>query len=114
MKRRVLVLAGMSLLVLAGCTTADDLLKKDPVFFGHTTHTPEIYSTCVADAWRRQGGTIKVNTLENGFDVVKSDVMGMSAALRVQKWADGSVEVRMSARSSFYTQDMVQAANLCM
>ena len=37
-----------------------------------------------------------------------------SAALRVQQWANGSVEIRMSARSSYGAQPLVEAANLCM
>lgn len=108
------VLTVTALFVLAGCTTANDMLKKDPVFFGHTNKTPKQYSTCVADAWRNSGEKVRVETIENGYDVVSTGFNGVIAALRVQQWANGSVEIRMSARSSYGSQDMTQGANLCM
>ena len=108
------LLAGVCLAALAGCTTATDMLKREPVFFGHTTRSPQEYAECVADAWRRQGENPKVSPTEYGVDVTLGSVTGMAAALRVQKWANGRVEIRMSARSSFGSRDLVQAANLCM
>lgn len=108
------ILAAIALLALAGCTSASDMLKKDPVFYGHTQRTPQAYATCVADAWRRQGEDVKVSNLDNGVDVTIGGAAGLSAALRVQQWANGSVEIRMSARSSWGSQEQVQAANLCM
>jgi hypothetical protein len=112
MSRRVW--AAATVLVLAGCTSASDLLKRDPVFYGHTTKSPQAYASCVADAWRRQGEQVKQTEIDHGYDVTNQGLTGMTAALRVQQWANGEVEIRMSARSSFGAQDMVQAANLCM
>ncbi len=112
MKYRYVALAALTL--LAGCTTASDMLKKDPVFFGHTQHSPQVYAACVADAWRRQGEDVKVVNIDEGVDVTTSSATGITSALRVQRWANGSVEIRMSARSSWSSQDQVQAANLCM
>jgi hypothetical protein len=111
MNRRVLAVA--ALLALAGCSSANDMLKKDPVYFGHTNHSPKVYANCVADAWRRDGEKVRVDTIDNGYDVVSSGFSGVTAALRVEQWANGSVEIHMSARSSFGSQNMVQSANLC-
>ncbi|OWT75326.1 MULTISPECIES: hypothetical protein [unclassified Achromobacter] len=112
MKQRYLAIAALTF--LAGCTTSTDMLKKDPVFYGHTTHSPETYAACVADSWRRQGLDVKVTNIDGGADVTTSSVTGISSALRVQQWANGSVQIRMSARSSWSSQEQVQAANLCM
>ncbi|MFC4273570.1 hypothetical protein [Achromobacter aloeverae] len=112
MKKRYLAIAALAL--LAGCTTSSDLLKKDPVFYGHTDHTPEAYAACVADSWRRQGEEVKVTNIDGGVDVTTSSVTGMTSALRVQRWSNGSVQIRMAARSSWGSQEQVQAANLCM
>ncbi|OZI31388.1 hypothetical protein CAL29_26120 [Bordetella genomosp. 10] len=112
MKQRYLAIAALTL--LAGCTTSSDLLKKDPVFYGHTQHSPETYAACVADAWRRQGEDVKLTNIDGGVDVTTGSATGISSALRVQRWANGSVQIRMSARSSWSSQELVQAANLCM
>ncbi|ALM84725.1 hypothetical protein [Bordetella sp. N] len=112
MKQRYLAIAALTL--LAGCTTASDMLKKDPVFYGHTQRTPEAYAECVADAWRRQGENVKVTNIDGGADVVTDSATGLTSALRVQKWANGTVQIRMSARSSWSSQEQVQAANICM
>jgi predicted transcriptional regulator len=112
MNRRILT--AVALLALAGCTSSSDMLKKDPVFYGHTQRTPQAYAACVADSWRRQGEDVKVSNIDNGVDVTIGGVTGMAAALRVQQWANGGVEIRMSARSSWGSQEQVQAANLCM
>jgi hypothetical protein len=111
MNRRVFAVA--ALLALAGCSSANDMLKKDPVYFSHTNHTPQQYANCVADAWRRDGEKVRLDTIDNGYDVVATNFSGVTAALRVQQWANGSVEIRMSARSSYGSQNMVQSANLC-
>ncbi|ARP91714.1 hypothetical protein CAL14_16635 [Bordetella genomosp. 9] len=103
-----------ALLALAGCTTPDDMLKRDPVFFGHTSKPPQAYAQCVADAWRRQGEDVKMLPTKSGYDVIDAGATGMAAVLRVQQYASGKVEIRMSARASYGVQDQVQAANLCM
>jgi hypothetical protein len=112
MNRRLL--AAAVILALGGCTSASDMLKRDPVFYGHTSKSPRVYAECVADAWQRQGEKAKLQAIDHGFDVTDEGMTGMTAALRVQQWANGEVEIRMSARSTFGTQNLVQAANLCM
>jgi hypothetical protein len=112
MSRYVWVAAAV--LALAGCTSATDMLKKDPVFFSHTTKSPKVYAECVADGWRQQGGQVKVQPIPHGYDVLDDGTIGLVAVLRVLQYADGKVEVRMSARSSFGSQDLAQYANLCI
>ncbi|OZI67097.1 hypothetical protein [Bordetella genomosp. 11] len=108
--------AGVAALVLAlvGCSSTNDLLKKDPVFFGHTAKPPQAYAQCVADGWRGQGEQVKIVAISNGYDVVDESAMGISSVLRVIEYASGKVEVRMSSRSSYGAQGLVQTANLCM
>jgi hypothetical protein len=119
MTRRILVLAPIlafslaATLGLAGCMDASDLMKKDPVFYTTTRKTPQAYAECVADSWKRQGGDVKTRPTDAGFLVTNSDGVGINAALTVETWANGDTKVRMSVRSSFGSQDLSQAANLC-
>ncbi|ANN65729.1 hypothetical protein [Bordetella bronchialis] len=106
--------AAAALLVLAGCTSPSDLLKRDPVFFGRTSKSPQAYAQCVADGWRGQGEQVKTIAISNGYDVVAEGAMGPSSVVRILQYANGNVEVRMSSRSSFGSQNLVQTANLCM
>lgn len=106
--------AAALVLALAGCSSTNDLLKKDPVFFGHTTKSPQAYAECVADGWRGQGEQVKVVPITNGYDVIDESAMGVSSALRVLQYANGNVDIRMSSRSSYGAQGLVQTANLCM
>jgi hypothetical protein len=108
------VCAVAAALALAGCSSPNDLLKKDPAFFGHTTKSAQAYAQCVADSWRHQGEQVKMIKISNGYDVVDEGTLGISAALRVLEYANGKVEVRMATRTSFGSQDMVQSANLCL
>src|SRR5262245_43072143 len=55
LRMRFPIWAVAAALVLAGCSSPNDLLKKDPAFFGHTSKSAQAYAQCVADSWRRQG-----------------------------------------------------------
>jgi hypothetical protein len=102
-----------AVLALAGCTSASDMLKKDPVFFGQTTKSPQAYAQCVTDGWRGQGEKVKMEAIDNGYDVVAEGTMGLSTALRVLQYANGKVDIRMSSRTTYGAQNLVQTANLC-
>lgn len=112
MSRRAWV--AVAALALAGCTSPNDLLKKDPVFFGHTAKSPRDYAQCVADGWRNQGEQVRMVATPNGYDVIDEGSVGPIGVLRVVQYASGKVEVRMAARSSYGSQNLVQSANLCM
>ena len=109
-------LAGAAAVVLAlvGCSSTSDLLKKDPVFFGHTGKSPQAYAQCVADGWRGQGEQVRMVAISNGYDVVDEGAMGISSVVRVIQYANGTVDIRMSSRSAYGAQGLVQTANLCM
>jgi hypothetical protein len=106
--------AAAAVLALAACTSPEDMLKRDPVFFAHTSKAPQAYAQCVADAWRLQGEQVRLVKTTNGYDVIDEGALGMTAVLRVLQYADSRVDIRMSARSSFGSQNLVQSANLCM
>ncbi|AOB30081.1 hypothetical protein AKI39_04320 [Bordetella sp. H567] len=106
--------AAAVVLALVGCSSSGDLLKKDPVFFGHTSKSPQAYAQCVADGWRGQGEQVKMVAIDNGYDVIDNSAMGISSVLRVIQYANGNVDIRMSSRSSYGAQGLVQTANLCM
>lgn len=110
---RVYVWAVVAALALAGCSSPNDLLKKDPVYTGHTTKSAKAYAQCVADSWRMQGEQVKMTEISNGYEVVAEGTLGISNAMRVLQYADGKVDIRMSSRSDFGSQDLVQSANLC-
>ncbi|ARP80259.1 hypothetical protein CAL12_05045 [Bordetella genomosp. 8] len=103
-----------AVLALAACTSPNDLMKKDPVFFGHTTKSPKSYAQCVADGWRGQGEQVRVVAIDNGYDVLQDATLGLSSALRVIQYANGTVDIRMVSRSTYGAQNLVQTANLCM
>ncbi|CAM3476939.1 Lipoprotein [Bordetella sputigena] len=106
--------AAAAVLVLVACTSPDDLFKKDPVFFGHTTKSPQAYAQCVADGWRGQGEKVRMVAISNGYDVLQDGAVGLSSALRVLQYANGNVDIRMVSRSAYGAQNLVQTANLCM
>jgi hypothetical protein len=108
-----LFLSVLILLSLAACATVDDVRKKDPVFFGDTTKTAQDYAECIYTSWRGQGENVSRNIIPNGEDVYVSGYQGVTVALRVQHY-DDRTHVTMSTVRDYGTQNMIEAANLCI
>jgi acyl dehydratase len=108
-----LFLSVLTLASLAACANVDDVRKKDPVFFGDTAKTATAYAECVAQSWRGQGENVGTNVIANGEDVYTSSSTGVVAVLRVQHY-DDRTHVSMSTARPYGTQNMIEAANLCI
>jgi hypothetical protein len=108
-----LLLSVLTLASLVACANVDDIRKKDPVFFGDTAKTPKDYAECIVQSWRGQGQNVGRNAIANGEDVYVSGNTGVVAVLRVQHYNDRT-HVTMSTARPYGTQDMIEAANLCI
>lgn len=100
--------------VLAACSTAQDIKKREPVFYGSSSKSAERYTECVAQAWTGLGASFKKTATHNGYDLVLSNsVGGVSAVLATTEWR-GKVETTLTSQKSGLDPALVQAANLCL
>lgn len=100
--------------VLAACANVQDIKKREPVFYGVSSKSAELYTECVAHAWTGLGVPFQKNVIHNGYDLVLSNSMGgVSAVLSSTAWR-GKLETAFTSQQNAPDPALVQAANLCL
>lgn len=99
--------------VLAGCASVKDVTDREPVFFGSTARTADVYVQCVDSAWKGLGTMSRRQPVHNGYELIVEGTMGVEAVLTATTWK-GKTDARLSTRIPRASTALAEAANLCL
>lgn len=114
-----ILIAAVSLAVLAGCTTPSDLLASKPEYTHFSTKAPKEIALCVYPAWQDYRPTAVMNETSNGFRIVAGTDMGQTDDVLDIVWSDersGSVvkSYQRAAWSQLGRGGLTAALNRCL
>lgn len=98
---------------LSACSTAKDISKLDPVFYGSTARSAQAYTECVGAAWNGLGITFEQRPIHGGFELVVEGAVGAESVMSVSSYR-GKTDVRLSSRLPKRAQPLAEAGNLCL
>lgn len=90
--RLLWMLAALSSVFLAGCTTPSDLLKASPELSANTKKDPKTYALCVYPSWQDYRSSSVMSETSSGYRIVAgNDMNGQTDdVLDIRKSSNGS------------------------
>ena len=85
-----ILIAAVSLAVLAGCVGPGDLVRNDPSFKASTKKSPKEYALCVFPKWQDARTDSSMNETETGYRLLVASNNMADELLEIRKTAVGS------------------------
>ncbi|MBD9443114.1 hypothetical protein [Pseudomonas sp. PDM04] len=85
-----ILIAAVSLALLAGCSTPNDLRKNDPTVSALSKKTPKQYALCVFPKWQEARSIATMSETESGYRLIVATEMMTDEVLEITEAGHGS------------------------
>ncbi|MDI2595352.1 hypothetical protein POF45_28590 [Pseudomonas sp. 681] len=85
-----MLIGGMALAVLAGCSLPASLVPGEPNVSKYSSKLPKDYASCVLPAWQQEIPKTTQTAISNGYRINAPSIITADEILDVVKWKDGS------------------------
>ncbi|UWF51634.1 hypothetical protein NYP20_11970 [Pseudomonas sp. N3-W] len=85
-----MLIGGMALAVLAGCSLPASLVPGEPNVSKYSSKLPKDYAACVLPAWQQEIPKTTQTAISNGYRINAPSIITADEILDVVKWKDGS------------------------
>ncbi|WP_322618156.1 hypothetical protein [Pseudomonas sp. BIC9C] len=85
-----MLMGGVVLALLAGCSLPASLVPGEPNVSKHSAKAPKEYAACVLPAWQQEVPNTTQVSISNGYRITAPSVITADEVLDIVKYKDGS------------------------
>ncbi|WP_330208967.1 lipoprotein [Pseudomonas sp. Z13] len=85
-----ILIAAVAVVMLAGCSTPNDLKSNKPTISSSSSKAPKQYALCVFPKWQEERSTSTMSETEDGYRLIVATDMMTDEVLEIVKSGNGS------------------------
>jgi len=86
-----LILGVLAVALLAGCSSASDLMSSDPAITVYSAKAPKALAICVFPSWQEHSTSATMSETQNGYRLVNGFAQQTDDVLDIKSSKSGSV-----------------------